>query len=130
VLTMTTDAQAAPTDAIEVAVAGVRATAATAQELDYRGLAAALEDLALAGCPSRRWTPAGWPRRCCRARGTAEPARQQGSDVTWRTNHACGVAATAVASKWLFNERLSCLSVAGIGLIAVGVLIIELGATR
>ncbi|MFF8844036.1 hypothetical protein ACF08N_15150 [Streptomyces sp. NPDC015127] len=43
---------------------------------------------------------------------------------------ACGVAATAVASKWLFNERLSRLSVAGIGLIAVGVLIIELGATR
>jgi small multidrug resistance pump len=43
---------------------------------------------------------------------------------------ACGVAATAVASRWLFNERLSWLSVAGIGLIAVGVLIIELGATR
>ena len=46
-MTMTTNAQAAPTDAIEAAVAGVRAAAATAQELDYRGLAAALEDLAL-----------------------------------------------------------------------------------
>lgn len=43
---------------------------------------------------------------------------------------ACGVAATAVASRWLFNERLSSLSVAGIGLIAVGVLMVELGATR
>jgi small multidrug resistance pump len=43
---------------------------------------------------------------------------------------ACGVAATAVASRWLFNERLSPLSVTGIGLIAVGVLVIELGATR
>ena len=43
---------------------------------------------------------------------------------------ACGVAATAVASWWLFRERLSSLSVVGIGLIAVGVLMIELGATR
>jgi hypothetical protein len=34
-------------DAIDAAVAGVRAAAATAQELDYRGLAAALEDLAV-----------------------------------------------------------------------------------
>jgi small multidrug resistance pump len=42
---------------------------------------------------------------------------------------ACGVAATAVASRWLFNERLSPLSMTGIALIAVGVLIIELGAT-
>ncbi|WP_155918567.1 hypothetical protein [Marmoricola sp. URHB0036] len=44
---MTTNAQAAPTDAIEAAASGLRAAAATAQELDYRGLAAALEDLAL-----------------------------------------------------------------------------------
>jgi small multidrug resistance pump len=43
---------------------------------------------------------------------------------------ACGVAATAVASRWLFKERLSPLSLTGIGLIAVRVLIIELGATR
>lgn len=43
---------------------------------------------------------------------------------------ACGVAATAVASSWLFKERLSPLSVTGIGLIAVGVLVVELGATR
>jgi hypothetical protein len=44
---MTTNAQGAPTDAIEAAASGLRAAAATAQELDYRGLAAALEDLAL-----------------------------------------------------------------------------------
>lgn len=44
---MATDAEAPPTDAIEAAVAGVRAAAAAAQELDYRGLAAALEDLAV-----------------------------------------------------------------------------------
>jgi hypothetical protein len=44
---MTTNAPAAPTDAIEAAASGLRAAAATAQELDYRGLAAALEDLAV-----------------------------------------------------------------------------------
>jgi small multidrug resistance pump len=43
---------------------------------------------------------------------------------------ACGVAATAVASRWFFKERLTALSATGIGLIAVGVLVIELGATR
>jgi small multidrug resistance pump len=43
---------------------------------------------------------------------------------------ACGVAATALASRWLFKERLTPLSATGIGLIAVGVLVIELGATR
>lgn len=42
-----TDAEAAPPGAIKAAVAGVCAAAATAHELDYRGLAAALEDLAL-----------------------------------------------------------------------------------
>lgn len=41
---------------------------------------------------------------------------------------ACGVAATAIASRWLFGERLTPLSAAGIGLIAIGVLIVELGA--
>jgi hypothetical protein len=34
-------------DAIDAAVAGARAAAATAQRLDYNGLAAALEDLAV-----------------------------------------------------------------------------------
>jgi small multidrug resistance pump len=43
---------------------------------------------------------------------------------------ACGVAATAVASRWLFKERLTRLSATGIGVIAVGVLVIDLGATR
>ena len=43
---------------------------------------------------------------------------------------ACGVAATALASRWLFNERLSTLSIVGIGCIALGVLTIELGATH
>jgi hypothetical protein len=37
----------ARTDAIDAAVAGVRAAAATALQLDYSGLAAALEDLAV-----------------------------------------------------------------------------------
>jgi hypothetical protein len=39
--------QASPPDTIGAAVAGVRAAAATAQQLDYSGLAAALEDLAV-----------------------------------------------------------------------------------
>jgi hypothetical protein len=34
-------------ETIDAAVAGVRAAAATAQQLDYSGLAAALEDLAV-----------------------------------------------------------------------------------
>ena len=44
---VTTNAEAVPTDAVQAAVGRVRAAAATAHELDYRGLAAALEDLAL-----------------------------------------------------------------------------------
>jgi hypothetical protein len=46
-MTMASNAQTMPTDAVEATVAGVRAAAVTAQQLDYRGLAAALEDLAL-----------------------------------------------------------------------------------
>lgn len=41
---------------------------------------------------------------------------------------AAGVAATAVAAHFLFRERLNRRMVAGIGVIIVGVLLIELGA--
>lgn len=41
---------------------------------------------------------------------------------------ACGVALTAIASRILFHEPLTKLMIVGIGLIAVGVLLIELGA--
>jgi small multidrug resistance pump len=43
---------------------------------------------------------------------------------------AAGVAATAVASKLLFREPLTALMVSGVGLIATGVLMIELGVAR
>lgn len=43
---------------------------------------------------------------------------------------ASGVALTAVASRILFREPLTKVMGAGIGLIAVGVLCIELGATH
>ncbi|MDN5548166.1 MAG: QacE family quaternary ammonium compound efflux SMR transporter, partial [Rhodococcus sp. (in: high G+C Gram-positive bacteria)] len=41
---------------------------------------------------------------------------------------ACGVALTAIASRILFREPLTKLMIVGIGLIAAGVLLIELGA--
>jgi small multidrug resistance pump len=41
---------------------------------------------------------------------------------------ACGVALTAVASKFLFREPLTRRMLAGIGLIVAGVLLVELGA--
>lgn len=41
---------------------------------------------------------------------------------------ACGVALTAIASRVLFKEPLTATMLAGIGLIIVGVLLVELGA--
>ncbi len=41
---------------------------------------------------------------------------------------AAGVALTAVASRYLFNEPLTRRMIGGIGIIMVGVLLIELGA--
>lgn len=41
---------------------------------------------------------------------------------------ACGVALTAIGGRIFFKERLTPRMMAGIGLIAVGVIIIELGA--
>ncbi|MCR5976643.1 QacE family quaternary ammonium compound efflux SMR transporter [Gordonia jinghuaiqii] len=41
---------------------------------------------------------------------------------------AAGVAATAVAAHFLFGEQLNRRMVAGIGVIVVGVLLVELGA--
>ncbi|RKW70460.1 DMT family transporter [Galactobacter caseinivorans] len=41
---------------------------------------------------------------------------------------AAGVALTALVSHWLFKERLTRTMLAGIGLIIVGVLLVELGA--
>lgn len=46
-MTATPHEQASHVGAIDAAVAGVRAAAATAQELDYSGLSVALEDLAV-----------------------------------------------------------------------------------
>jgi hypothetical protein len=46
-MTMMTHDETARIEAIDSAVAGVRAAATTALQLDYRGLAAALEDLAV-----------------------------------------------------------------------------------
>lgn len=43
---------------------------------------------------------------------------------------ASGVALTAIASRVLFDEPLTTVMVAGIGLIATGVLLIELGAAH
>ena len=43
---------------------------------------------------------------------------------------ACGVALTAIASRILFREPLTKLMIVGIGLIAAGVLLIELGAAH
>ena len=43
---------------------------------------------------------------------------------------ACGVALTAIASRILFREPLTKLRIVGIGLIAAGVLLIELGASH
>lgn len=43
---------------------------------------------------------------------------------------AAGVALTAVASKVLFDEALTRVMAAGLALIVVGVLLIELGATH
>lgn len=43
---------------------------------------------------------------------------------------ACGVALTAVASRVLFGEPLTRVMALGIGLIAAGVLLIELGAAH
>ncbi|MCW2088227.1 UNVERIFIED_ORG: multidrug transporter EmrE-like cation transporter [Rhodococcus erythropolis] len=43
---------------------------------------------------------------------------------------ACGVALTAIASRILFREPLTRLMMVGIGLIAAGVLLIELGASH
>jgi small multidrug resistance pump len=43
---------------------------------------------------------------------------------------ATGVALTAVASRILFKEPLTPLMIAGIGLIAAGVLVVELGASH
>lgn len=43
---------------------------------------------------------------------------------------ASGVALTAVASRVLFREPLTPVMAAGIGLIAVGVLVVELGASH
>ncbi len=41
---------------------------------------------------------------------------------------AAGVALTAAASRYFFNERLTRRMIGGIGLILVGVLLVELGA--
>ncbi|WNG90033.1 SMR family transporter [Mycobacterium sp. ITM-2016-00317] len=41
---------------------------------------------------------------------------------------AAGVALTALASRWLFGEPLTCRMLAGIALIAVGVMVVEIGA--
>ena len=43
---------------------------------------------------------------------------------------ACGVALTAVASKLLFDEPLTGLMIAGLALIIVGVLLVEVGASH
>ncbi|MDS1115729.1 SMR family transporter [Gordonia westfalica] len=43
---------------------------------------------------------------------------------------AAGVAATAVAAHFLFRERLTPRMLAGIGVIVVGVLLVELGAVH
>ncbi len=43
---------------------------------------------------------------------------------------ACGVALTALASWLLFRERLSPVMLTGIGLIIVGVLLVDLGAAH
>lgn len=41
---------------------------------------------------------------------------------------ACGVALTAIGARVLFKEKLTPKMIVGIGLIAVGVLVIELGS--
>lgn len=41
---------------------------------------------------------------------------------------AAGVALTALASRWLFGEPLTRRMLAGIALIAVGVMVVEIGA--
>lgn len=43
---------------------------------------------------------------------------------------AAGVAATAIAAHFLFRERLTPRVLAGIGVIVVGVLLVELGAVH
>lgn len=43
---------------------------------------------------------------------------------------ASGVAATAVAAHYLFDERLTRRMIAGIAVIAIGVLLVELGAVH
>ncbi|MCD2144587.1 DMT family transporter [Gordonia paraffinivorans] len=43
---------------------------------------------------------------------------------------ATGVAATAVAAHYLFDERLTPRMIAGIAVIAIGVLLVELGAVH
>lgn len=43
---------------------------------------------------------------------------------------ACGVALTAVGARWFFKDRLTWRMGAGIALIALGVLIIELGTAH
>ena len=43
---------------------------------------------------------------------------------------ACGVALTAVASKVFFDEPLTNVMMAGMGLIIAGVLLVELGASH
>lgn len=52
-----------------------------------------------------------------------------GLGVAYGTWAAAGVALTAVASRLLFGEPLTPLMGLGIGLIASGVLLVELGAT-
>ena len=51
-----------------------------------------------------------------------------GIGVAYGIWSAVGVALTAVASRWLFDEPLTLVMGAGIALIAVGVVLIETGA--
>ena len=53
-----------------------------------------------------------------------------GIGVAYGIWSACGVALAAVASWMLFDEPLTRLMMVGIGLIAAGVLLVELGANH
>ncbi len=50
--------------------------------------------------------------------------------ITYGIWASCGVALTAIASRFLFGERLTATMAGGIGLIAVGVFLVELGSTH
>ncbi|WP_199906900.1 DMT family transporter [Aeromicrobium chenweiae] len=50
--------------------------------------------------------------------------------VTYGIWGAVGVAATAVLSAWIFDERLTALMLGGITLVIAGVLLVEIGSQR